>query len=147
MNIEKTLLRIYSKYKVFFVNLNAFIYFCFVLRNITFQLKGVQQYYPSLKSGQFHAVRMMSKTSTSVVSIYLNGHIISFGVGFAYYSQHGSPEPQRNNKLKVHTPYFYSFAFIWEFRELNKHHYEKYILLFGNFPVIFSFIMWLLLLL
>lgn len=36
MNIEKTLLRIYSKYKVFFVNLNAFIYFCFVLRNITF---------------------------------------------------------------------------------------------------------------
>ena len=30
----------------------------------------------------------------------LNGHIISFGVDFAYYTVTGSPEPQLNNKLK-----------------------------------------------
>ena len=40
------------------------------------------------------------ETSTSVVSIYPYGHIISFGVGFAYYIRFGSPEPHSNNKQK-----------------------------------------------
>ena len=47
-----------------------------------------------------------------------NGHIISFGVGFAYYLRFGSPEPHSNNKLKVPTPYFL-LAFIWELDSTN----------------------------
>ncbi len=38
----------------------------------------------------------------------LNGHIISFGVDFAYYTVTGSPEPQLNNKLKFPRLVFYN---------------------------------------
>ena len=40
-------------------------------------------------------VRIMSKKRPRLWYLYtFNGHIISFGVGFAYYLRFGSPEPQ-----------------------------------------------------
>ena len=40
------------------------------------------------------------RTSASVVYIYPIGIVISYGVGFTYYTVTGSPEPQLNNKLE-----------------------------------------------
>jgi hypothetical protein len=40
-------------------------------------------------------VRIMGKKRPRLWYLYThNGHIISFGVGFAYYLRFGSPEPQ-----------------------------------------------------
>ena len=59
------------------------------------------------------------------------GHIISFGVGFAYYSQHGSPEPQRNNKLKFPRLVFFIMAFIWKLKSKQNFLVMKTLRFFG----------------
>ena len=57
----------------------------------------------------------MSKKRPRLWYLYtLNGHIISLGVGFAYYTVTGSPEPQLNNKRKFPRLSFYLSAFFWE---------------------------------
>ena len=48
-------------------------------------VKGRLAYYPSLESGQFLTVDN-ELTSTFVVYLYPIGIVISYGVGFAYYT-------------------------------------------------------------
>ena len=51
----------------------------------------------------------MSKKRPRLWYLYtLYGHIISLGVGFAYYTVTGSPEPQLNNELKFPRLVFYN---------------------------------------
>ena len=70
-------------------------------------------------------VRIMSKKRPRLWYLYtLNGHIISFGVGFAYYSQHGSPEPQRNNKLKFPRLMFYNGFYLETEKQQKLFSYE-----------------------
>ena len=67
----------------------------------------------------------MSKKRPRLWYLYtLNGHIISFGVGFAYYIRFGSPEPHSNNKLKFPRLVFL-LAFFRELGSTNLNQMKK----------------------
>ena len=63
----------------------------------------------------------------------LNGHIISFGVCFADYSQHGSPEPQRNNKLKFPRLVFYNGFYLETEKQQKLFSYEDIKIIWDGF--------------
>ena len=60
--------------------------FVLFLGTIHFSLRAFSNIIPYWNLDNFITVGNEQETSTSLVSIYPYGHIISFGVGFAYYT-------------------------------------------------------------